>query len=276
MAWNTELTEPDDLELLKITANNPSTHSAITQRVHMMGHVSSFFAGLSLVGWLILTCALIDIARTIGLQGWQTVENASYNGIYNNNGVTNSDYAFSGANRLGDPIVAGNWYWLTLCLGITLCASSYSSYRRSRGIIGGALLLSILSALQWLSFFVYMCRRVKEQGLQRQHRGQPHLRASTTPSTPSMRRWPARASSPSLRSSARWCCWTRYMTYMMVTKLDHDRVHIPSHVDAPTVIQAERDNYNPNYARQLRRDCHHQPPAGLHHRPPDPRPQPRH
>jgi hypothetical protein len=41
--------------------------------------------------------------------------------------------------------------------------------------------------------------------------------------------------------------FSRYMTYMMVTKLDHDRVHIPSHVDAPTVVQAERDYYNPNY-----------------------------
>ena len=239
VAWNTELTEPDDLELMKITANNPSTHAAISQRVTGMGHVTSFFTFLSLLGWLILTCSLIDVARTIGLQGWQTTEDTQYTPN------VNTAYPLSGTNRLGDPIVAGNWYWLTLSLGITLCASSYSAHRRNRGIIGGALLLSILSTLQWMSLFIYMCRRVNEQN----DDNATYAISSLSNARHSQDAEVAGAGIITLGELIRCLVlFARYMTYMMVTKLDHDRVHIPSHVDAPTVVQAERDYYNPNYA----------------------------
>ena len=240
VSWNTELTEPDDLELLKITANNPSTHMPITQRVHIMGHISSFFTGTSIIGWLILTCALIDIARLVGLQAWQTTEDAQYNSLQVNNGAQ-----FNGFNRLGDPIVAGNWYWLTLCLGTTLAVSSYSSYRRNRGIIGGALLLSLMSSLQWVSFFVYMCRRVKEQNTYNEGNPVSSIDNAKHSQYAEVAGAGIITASELVRS---FVLFLRYMTYMMVTKLDHDRVHIPSHVDAPTVVQAERDHYNPNYA----------------------------
>ena len=238
--WNTELTEPDDLELMKITANNPSTHAPITQRVNIMGHVSNFFTFSSLIGWLILTCALIDVARVVGLQGWQTTEDENYNSI-----AGNSAFAFQGYNRLGDPIVQGNWYWLTLSLGITLCVSSYSSFRRNRGIVGGALLLSLLSTLQWFSLFIYMCRRADKQDSYNSE----HPISSLDNAKHSQYAEVAGAGIITASELVRTLIlYVRYMTYMMVTKLDHDRVHVPSHVDAPTVVQAERDAYNPNYA----------------------------
>ena len=242
--WNTELTEPDDLELMKITANNPSAFAPITQRVAIMGHVSSFFTFTSMIGWLILTCALIDVARVVGLQGWQTTEDEAYT---SQNGVNSNQYqpTFSGQNRLGDPIVQANWYWLTLTLGLSLCASSYCSFRRNRGVTGGALMLTILSMLQWFSFFIYMCRRVDKQD----SFNSEHPISSIDNARHSQYAEVAGAgiivASELLRI---FVLYFRYMTYMMVTKLDHDRVHVPSHVDAPTVVQAERDTYNPNYA----------------------------
>jgi hypothetical protein len=240
VAWNTELTEPDDLELLKITANNPSTHASITQRVNIMGHISSFFTMSSMLGWLILTCSLIDVARTIGLEGWNTTEDNAYG-----TPVTATGTGFSGTNRMGDPIIAANWYWLTLSLGVTLAVSSYSSFRRNRGIIGGALLLSLMTTLQWMSLFIYAARRAAEQN-------------NNNSQYPISSLYNAKHSQYAEVAGAGVICaselvrslilFARYMTYMLVTKLDHDRVHVPSHVDAPTVVQAERDAYNPGYA----------------------------
>ena len=220
VSWNTELTEPDDLELMKIAANNPNSHFPIVTRTTVLGHLTSLLTGLSLVGWLILTCALIDIGRIVGLAAWDQTE--------------------PNFNRLGDPIVAANWYWLTLSLGTVLAVSSYSSHRRHRGIIGSAMLLSFLSTLQWVSVFVYMARRDAHN-------------ASTISTTGN-----AKHSQYAETAGAGIICLfellrslvlvVRYLTYMMVTKADHDRVHVPSHVDAPTVLQAERDNYNPQFA----------------------------
>lgn len=242
VAWNTELTEPDDLEQMKIAANNPQTHAPIVNRLSVLGHVTSFFSGLSLIGWIVLTCALIDVARYTGLGAWSTQDRP---GVFDANLPADQQQqdAYNGTNRLGDPVVAANWYWLTITLGVSIAVSSYSSFRRNRAVIGGAGLLSFLSALQWFSLFIYMARRVHQQS------GDPNFAISVFNQKHSQYVEVAGAGliavSEILRS---FVLFFRYMTYMLVTKLDHDRVHIPSHVDAPTVVQAERDNYNPNYA----------------------------
>ena len=236
VAWNTELTEPDDLEQMKIAANNPSTHAPIVNRLSVLGHVTNFFTALSVIGWIVLCCALIEVARDVGLFGWSTQDQPLVSN--SPNGVT-----YPANYRLGDPVVAANWYWLTLTLGVSIAVSSYSSFRRNRAVIGGAGMLSFLTTLQWFSLFIYMARRVHQQsndaGL-----AMSRLDEATNSQYVEVAGAGLIAVAEAIRTIV---LFFRYMTYMLVTKLDHDRVHIPSHVDAPTVVQAERDNYNPNY-----------------------------
>ena len=251
VAWNTELTEPDDLEQMKIAANNPQTHAPITNRLTLMGHFSSLLTNLSLIGWLVLCCALIDVAREVGLLGWSTSDQPGQyslgngglgqNSVLNNPSGSQLTNQLSANQRLGDPIVQGNWYWLTITLGVSLAISSYSSFRRNRAVIGGAMLVTFLSFLQWMSLFIYMVRRA--------HQGTDQNAVSNLYNAKhSQYAEVAGAGIITLFELLRsGILFFRYMTYMLVTKLDHDRVHIPSHVDAPTVVQAERDTYNPHY-----------------------------
>ena len=241
VAWNTELTEPDDLEQLKIAANNPATHAPITNRLSVLGHFTSFLTALSVIGWIVLCCALIDIARDVGLYGWSTQDQPGFSDLNTSNGLLTP--AFSSTDRLGDPIVQANWYWLTLTLGTSIAISSYSSFRRNRAVIGGAMLVSFLSALQWFSLFIYMARRVHQETSAHNDAISWLYNAKNSQYTEV-----AGAGLIAVAEIIRaLILFFRYMTYMLVTKLDHDRVHIPSHVDAPTVVQAERDTYNPNY-----------------------------
>lgn len=222
--WRTELTEPDDLELIKIAANSPQAHHHILRRINMTSYMSSAFTALSVIGWIVLTCSLIDPAREYGLAAWDTTP--------------------ANVNRLGDPIVSRNWYWLTASLGMALALSSNASYRRNRGVIGAAWLVSSLSCLQWFSLFVYSARRVH---LQSDNTNTPlsDIGTATNSQYAEVAGIGLIAVSETLRAAI---MFARYMTYMLVTKLDHDRVHVPSHVDAPTVLAVERDAYNPNYA----------------------------
>ena len=237
VAWNTELTEPDDVEQMKIAANNPQTHAPIVNRLSVLGHLTSLLSALSVIGWIVLCCALIDVARDVGLLGWSTQDRPGVS-----DGTPNGN-VFPDFDRLGDPIVQANWYWLTLTLGISIAVSSYSSFRRNRAVIGGAGLLSFLSALQWFSLFIYMARRVHQQSSFSGVNISWLYNAKNSQYT-EVAGAGLIAAAEAVRALV---LFFRYMTYMLVTKLDHDRVHIPSHVDAPTVVQAERDTYNPNY-----------------------------
>jgi len=222
--WRTELTEPDDLELIKIAANNPQAHIHITRRIKTTSYLSATFTALSLIGWIVLTCSLIDPAREYGLASWDsTPQNIA---------------------RLGDPIVSRNWYWLTASLGISLAVSSNASYRRNRGVIGAAWLVSTLSFLQWFSLFIYSARRVD---IQSSNTDTPlsDIGTATNSQYAQVAGIGLIAVSETIRAAIEFF---RYKSFMLVTKLDHDRVHVPSHVDAPTVLAVERDAYNPNYA----------------------------
>lgn len=221
--WRTELTEPDDLELIKIAANNPATHVAILRRTSMTSYVSAALTAISIIGWIVLTCSLIDLAKDYGLDAWVTTPRNQ--------------------NRLGDPIISANWYWLCFSLGLTLAVSSYASYRRNRGIIGGAWLLTSLSALQWISIFIYSARRANQQS-SNTNTPLSDIGTDTNSQFTEVAAIGLIAVCELLRSVV---LFFRYSTYMLVTKLDHDRVHIPSHVDAPTVVATERDTYNPHY-----------------------------
>ena len=239
VAWNTELTEPDDLEQLKIAANNPQTHAPITNRLTVLGHLTNMLSAASVIGWIVLCCSLIDVARDVGLLGWSTQDQPGGTADYR----PGTTAPFPSNDRLGDPIVQSNWYWLVLTLGTSIAISFYSSFRRNRAVIGGAMLVSFLSALQWFSLFIYMARRVHQetsdntQAISWLYNGKNSQYTEV-----------AGAGLIAVAETVRaLVLFFRYMTYMLVTKLDHDRVHIPSHVDAPTVVQAERDTYNPNY-----------------------------
>ena len=223
VAWNTELTEPDDLETMKIAANNPQTHAGIVNRLTVLGRLTDFLTALSVIGWIVLCCALIDVARDVGLLGWSTQDQPSQYGQGTGNTDAPSGNAFSGNDRLGDPVVQANWYWLTLTLGVSIAVSSYSSFRRNRAVIGGAGLMSFLTTLQWFSLFIYMARRVHQQSDDQV--AISHLYNAQNSQYAEVAGAGLIAVAEAIRTLV---LFFRYMTYMMVTKLDHDRVHIPS------------------------------------------------
>lgn len=207
------LTEPDDIEQLRIVAAKPTVYDSYRRRMKGLSSASLTLACLSLAGFIIITCAYIKIARETGITG-----------------ATN----FVLGGEFGDPVLNTSWWPLVLTLGLSLGMSSYAAFRWNRGIQGAAFLITLISALQWSSFFIYAARRLGD-------RADTSLFA-VIGSTDAQRAAVAGIGLILICEVARAIVlFLRYRTYMPITQLDHQSLRTPGYVDAPTVIVADRD-----------------------------------
>ena len=146
ISWRTVLTLPDDLEQAFIAAAHPDIYGPMRSRMNFLSKVGTTLLVIISIGSLLMTYPSISYSKSQGLNSWSTSS-------YTSN--TTKDYV-----GWGDPIIAGNWYWLMLTLGASLAMTSYADGRTHRSFAAAACCLSTLSVLQILSFWVYSARRV--------------------------------------------------------------------------------------------------------------------
>jgi hypothetical protein len=141
-SYNTEVMEADDLEMVKIAVAKGSVYDQTRQRMSSLGWFNYGTNILTMIGWIILTLASIQLSKDIGI--------AAY---------TN---AIGNTQQWGDPIIATLWFPLTLTLGMSVAVAAYSSFRMNRSVTATAMLLAAVTATQWWSFFVYSARRFQQ------------------------------------------------------------------------------------------------------------------
>ena len=141
-----EIIEEDDAEVATVVAANPAGYSSINQRVGLFSYLNLFAVLTSLVGYAIFMYALIDVVKNNGF----------------NIGANSSTYVSANLIQLGDFILSVNFRQLSLTLVFALAASSYAAFRHNRGIQAGALLLTVITTLQWWSLIIFSGRYLRQ------------------------------------------------------------------------------------------------------------------
>ena len=138
-------------------------------------------------------------------------------------------------------VVPGNWYWLMLTLAASLGMTSYADGRSNRSIAATACILSTLSTLQFLSFWVYSARRINATA------------SAFDPLTISDNQHSQFAEIGGAGLIMLCQCiisfilLARYFTYLPITAEHARQFHHPAHLNGPTEINVVRDtSVDPN------------------------------
>ena len=230
ISWRTILTLPDDLEQAVIAAAYPALYGPMRSRINFLSKLGTTLLVFISLGSLLLTYPSISYSKTQGLNAWST---SSY--IDN----TTTDYV-----GWGDPIIAGNWYWLMLTLGASLGLTSYADGRTNRSFAAAAGCLSTLSALQILSFWVYSARRVDATA---------SSFVTTSLLNSNHAQYAEIGGAGLIMLSQIGISLTllfRYFTYLPITAEHHQQFHHPAHVNGPCEINVVPDiTTDPNTTR---------------------------
>ena len=226
ISWRTILTLPDDLEQAVIAAAYPHLYGPTRSRMNFLSKVGTTFLVFISIGTLLLTYPSISYSKNQGLNSWSTSS-------YTNN--TTTDYV-----GWGDPIIAGNWYWLMLTLGASLAMTSYADGRTHRSFAAAACCLSSLSVLQFLSFWVYSARRV-------------NATASSFVTISLLNSNHAQYAEIGGAGLVLLCqivisitLLVRYFTYLPITAEHHHQYHHPAHKNGPCEVNVVRDQADPD------------------------------
>jgi len=141
-----EIIEEDDAEVATVVAANPAGYSLINSRVGLFSYLNLACVLLSLVGYALFMYSLIDVV---------------YNNTFNI-GANQSSYVSANLIQLGDFVLSVNFRQLSLTLVFALAASAYAAFRHNRGIQAGALLLTVITTLQWWSLIIFSGRYLRQ------------------------------------------------------------------------------------------------------------------
>ena len=229
ISWRTVLTSPDDLEQSFIAAAYPHIYGPMRSRTNFLSKLGTTFLVFISIGSLLLTYPSLAFSKNQGLNSWSTTS-------YTNN-VSNTYVGW------GDPIIAGNWYWLMLTLGVSLGMTSYADGRSHRTIAAVACCMASLSALQFVSFWIYSARRI--------HAGAGNF--FTTSIIDNQNSEYAEIGGAGLIMISQiliaFTMLARYFTYLPITAEHHAHFHHPAHANSPTEIDVVRDRGDPDTTR---------------------------
>ena len=221
ISWRTVLTLPDDLEQAVIASAYPHLYGPMRSRINFLSKIGTTLLVIISIGTLLMTYPSIAYSKSQGLNSWST---SSY--------TSNTTENYVG---WGDPIVAGNWYWLMLTLGASLGMTAYADGRTHRSFAAAACCLSTLSTLQLLSFWVYSARRVDATASS----------FITTSLLDSNHAQYAEIGGVGLIMLCQFfisvTMLVRYFTFLPITAEHHQQYHHPAHVNGPYDITAVRD-----------------------------------
>ena len=221
ISWRTILTLPDDLEQAFMAAAHPALYGPMRSRMNFLSKIGTTVLVFISIGSLLLTYPSLSYSKSQGLNAWAT---ASY--------VTNISNNYVG---WGDPIIASNWYWLMLTLGVSLGLTSYADGRTHRSFAAAAGVVAALNALQFLSFWVYSARRINAGS-------GSFVTLSIIDSSHAQQ---AEVGGAGLIMFCQillaFTMLVRYFTYLPILPEHHDQFHHPAHVNGPCEIMTVKD-----------------------------------